>query len=91
MKDLTQAELWHLRALIQRTGWGVFMRHVGSLMAEQADKVKPGSEQDTNLANCSMTIHAMDKFFEKCGHFDYTSCLGLVDEEYHKMLLENKP
>jgi hypothetical protein len=33
-----QDDLKKLRTLIQKMGWGEFMSHVGSLLAEQADK-----------------------------------------------------
>ena len=91
MNDLTQEELWHMRALIQRIGWGKFMRHVGSLMAEQADKVARDSEQDVNLFQCSNTIHALDQFFQKCGYFDYRAMGGLVPAEHRAVLEANPP
>lgn len=90
MNDLTQEELWHMRALIQRIGWGKFMRHVGSLMAEQADKVQRDSEQDHNLFQCSNTIHALDPFFQKCGYFDYRKMGGLIPAEHAAVPRQNR-
>jgi hypothetical protein len=90
MSDLTEKELWYLRAIIQRIGWGKFMCNVGSLMAEQADKVECDSEQDKNLFQCSNTVYALDPFFQKCGHFDYRR-LDLVPEEYKPLLEANPP
>lgn len=60
-----------LRTLVQDMGWGLFMRDVGSLMAEQSDKTD--GEQSGNLFQCSTTIHALDEFFQKCGRFTYPS------------------
>jgi hypothetical protein len=68
---LSRADLMTMRGLVQKAGWGEFMGHVGSLMAEQADKVPRDSERDRNLAQCSHTIHALDEFFQQCGQFDY--------------------
>lgn len=62
-------ELRTMRRLVQEMGWGQFMRDVGSLMAEQADKT--GGEQSGNLFECSRTIHCLNEFFEKCGKFEY--------------------
>ena len=88
---LSQADLWMLRALIQKAGWGEFMRHVGSLMAEQADKVKRDSEEDKNLFQCSNTIHALDPFFQKCGAFDYRKFTEMIPAEYLAMLKDYLP
>lgn len=88
---MNQAELWQLRAWIQRIGWGPFMRHIGSIMAEQADKVKRGSEQDGSLFSCSNTIHALDEFFQKCGHFDYLKMRDMLPEEHIAVLEANPP
>lgn len=89
LKDLSQRDLWTLRALVQRTGWGSFMRHVGSLMAEQADKVKWESPQGVALANCSRTIHALDKFFKECETFDYLSWgPEWIDQQHLDMMKE---
>ena len=66
-----QGELKLMRSLVQRMGWGEFMRHVGSLMAEQADRVQRDSEEDKSLFQCSRTIHTLDQFFSACGKFTY--------------------
>ena len=91
-QHVTQDELWRLRALIQRIGWGEFMLHVGSLMAEQADKVPRDSEQDHELFRCSNTIHALNPFFQKCGFFDYRR-LGemFLPDEYLELMNANPP
>ena len=67
---MIEDDLAKMRGLVQRNGWGLFMRTVGSLMAEQVEWVAP-SEQSTELFNCSCTIHTLDPFFEKCGRFEY--------------------
>ena len=67
------------------------MRSIGSLMAEQADKVPRDSEEDKNLFNCSRTIHALDEFFEKCGHFDYRDFEPLLDQEALQILNQYPP
>lgn len=84
MGKASQEDLWRLRGLIQRVGWGEFMRDVGSLMGEQCDKTD--GEQSSNLFNCSNTIHALDRVFEKCGTFDYRPSRGMIPEEYRKFI-----
>lgn len=64
-----QAQLRVMRTLVQTMGWQKFMCHVGSLMAEQSDKVDGG--QASALYHCSRTVHALDKAFAQCGHFNY--------------------
>ncbi len=89
MRNFNQNDLKVMRSLVQSLGWGEFMSHVGSLMAEQADKVKRDSEQDTNLFQCSNTIHALDEFFQKCGEFDYKSHPLGGDMVYDEILVGN--
>ena len=88
---LSQTDLWILRGLVQKCGWGEFMRHIGGLMAEQADKVPRDSEEDKNLFNCSRTIHALDEFFEKCGWFDYRDFEPMLDQEALQILTQYPP
>jgi|688.fasta_scaffold1077810_2 hypothetical protein len=88
---LSQTDLWTLRGLVQKCGWGEFMRHIGSLMAEQADKVPRDSEEDKNLFNCSRTIHALDEFFEKCGQFDYRVFEPMINQEALQILNQYPP
>jgi len=66
----TQKDLAAMRSMVERLGWGEFMLHVGSLMAEQSDKV--GEEQSSKLFSCSNTIHALDKFFQELNTFEYS-------------------
>lgn len=89
--SLSQKDLWTLRGLVQKCGWGEFMQHVGGLMAEQADKVQRDSEEDKNLYQCSITIHALDEFFQKCGQFDYRKCGGMIDLEDMAILNQYPP
>lgn len=81
---VTQEQLKQMRILVSQLGWGEFMRNVGSLMAEQADKTS--GEQETNLFNCSRTIHTLNPFFEKCRGFEYPQSLvgetGLPDDQF---------
>jgi len=74
MSDL-QTDLKKLRALIQKMGWGDFMRHVGSVMAEQSDHTD-GRQSDA-LAACSRTVHALDQVWTECGRFIYPE--GMLD------------
>lgn len=68
MVDLQQ-QLKEMRTLVQEMGWGEFMGHVGSLMAEQADKTS-GDQSDT-LFRCSTTVHSLGEIWSKCGKFQY--------------------
>ena len=89
--ELSQDDLWTLRGLIQKTGWGSFMSHIGSLMAEQADKVQRDSTQDTALFRASTFIHCDEasKLWNECGTFDYyTNCQ--TPEEYKELLSKCK-
>jgi hypothetical protein len=90
-RSLSQVDLWTIRALIQKAGWGEFMRHIGSFMAEQADKVKRDSEQDKSLEECSRTIHALGQFFDKCGTFDYRPFKDMIDSEFWPVIDGNPP
>lgn len=84
--DLSQEDLWRIRAMLQRTGWESFLSHIGSIMAEQADKVKRDSDQDKTLFRLSTLFHS--QFFReesaKCGFFDYRPFIkmGWVPEEF---------
>jgi hypothetical protein len=91
--NLNQKDIWTLRAINQKCGWGEFMLHVGSLMAEQADKVARDSEEDKNLFQCSVTIHALDEFFQKCGRFDYISFgkMFSIEKEFMDILERYNP
>lgn len=86
--DLTQEDLWRLRGMIQKVGWRPFMSHIGSIMAEQADKVKSDSEQDKALFHFSIILHnsEIQKEFDKCGKFDYKKMIDLVPEEFRKFI-----
>lgn len=68
--DDIQKQLRSMRILVQQMGWGPFMRHVGSLMAEQSDRV-PDGPQATALRACSRTVHALNEPFTECGKFQY--------------------
>lgn len=74
--------------MIQQVGWAKFMSHIGSLMAEQADKVERGSTQDTALFQCSSFIHAATDMWKDCGFYDYRPLilLGWVPEEQREMI-----
>ncbi len=91
MNNLTQTDLWQLRALVQKSGWGEFMSHIAGLMAEQADKVLPGSEQDHNLFQCSNTINALRPFFIKCGYFDYSQHTSMLPDQAAIDILKRYP
>ena len=85
-KELSQDDLWTLRAIVQKSGWKGFMNHVGSLMAEQADKVESGYKQDSALAFVSQFIHGnpRQELWDECGTFDYlNSCF--FPKEYKEM------
>lgn len=72
MDGLSQHDLWELRGMIQQIGWEKFMSHVGSLMAEQADKVERDSKQDKSLFSASCLIHQnLSPLWKDCGFFDY--------------------
>jgi len=88
MSVLSQDDLWALRGLVQKCGWGEFMGHVAGLMAEQADKVQRDSEQDKNLFACHNTLTALRTHFAKCGHFDYRKHGELL--EPHQLEILNK-
>lgn len=62
-------QLKDMRTLVQEMGWGEFMMHVGSLMAEQADKTR--GEQSSALFACSNTIFALQEPWHECGRFQY--------------------
>ena len=76
--------------MIQQWGWGAFMRHVGSIMAEQADKVNWESKQGKALFNLSSSIHKLDSFFQECGWFDYRAN-EFTPDEYKPLLNEYPP
>ncbi len=78
-----------LRSLASEMGWGPFMRHAGSLMAEQSDKLNPDGEQSKALFDCSRTVHTLDPFFEKCGKFEYPEDMVLPPNS--KVLLRRDP
>jgi hypothetical protein len=78
-KELSTTDLMILRGLLQKTGWGEFMRHIGSLMAEQVDK--SNRETGDKLFECSRTIHALNPFFAECGRFLYTNHGELLSDE----------
>ena len=78
--DATQEELWRLRALIQRIGWGEFMRDVAGLLAEQSDKTT--GDQGRTLKACSKTIRTLDIFFKDCGTFDYSAAFPEIPKEF---------
>lgn len=90
MMKLTQTDLWTIRGIIQKSSWSEFMGHIAGIMAEQADKVQRGSEQDKNLYECSNTIYALNNFFEKCGRFDYRNN-KLTPEEFKTILNQYAP
>lgn len=95
MNRLEQKDLWTLRALVQKAGWKEFMIHVGSLMAEQADKVKRDSKEDKALFGMSTFLHnpGVVAMVEECGSFDYRPFIqmGWVPEEFRQLLLDNPP
>lgn len=64
-----QNDLKKLRTLVQKMGWAEFMGHVGSLLAEQADKTE--GSQSGALAASSCTIHALRQVWQGCGTFTY--------------------
>jgi hypothetical protein len=64
-----QDDLKKLRTLVQKMGWGEFMSHVGSLLAEQADKTD--GDQSSALFACSRTVHALRDAWDGCGRFTY--------------------
>jgi len=64
-----QEQLKEMRTLVQEMGWGEFMRNVGSLMAEQADKTN--GDQSSALFACANTIHALIEAWDGCGKFEY--------------------
>lgn len=68
MSDV-QDDLKKLRTLVQKMGWQEFMMHVGSLMAEQADKTD--GDQSSALFACSRTVHALRDAWAGCGRFTY--------------------
>jgi hypothetical protein len=68
MADVQQ-QLKEMRTLVQEMGWGEFMMHVGSLMAEQADKTT--GSQSSALFACSSTVHALREPWFGCGKFKY--------------------
>lgn len=70
MVDLQQ-QLKEMRTLVQEMGWGEFMMHVGSLMAEQADRTT--GDQSSALFACSNTVHSLRKPWFGCGRFKYPS------------------
>jgi hypothetical protein len=72
--DKLQSQLCQIRTLVQDLGWGEFMNHVASIMAEQADKTK--GEQSTALATCATTLHALQEAWQKCGKFQYPPEIG---------------
>ena len=75
MADDVQSDLKKLRTLVQKMGWQEFMMHVGSLMAEQADKT--AGSQSSALFACSNTVHALREAWDGCGRFTYPP--GMVD------------
>ena len=92
--DLSQEDLWRIRAMLQRTGWARFLSHIGSIMAEQADKVKRDSEQDKTLFRLSTLFHGelFREEFAKCGFFDYRPFIEMdwVPKEFVHLFAEAK-
>ncbi len=84
---LSQEDLWTLRGIVQKCGWGEFMSHVGSLMAEQADKVARDSVEDKALFQASVFIHCPEavQMWKDCGFFDYLS-RSLTPDEFRPIL-----
>jgi len=68
MSDL-QKDLTVMRTLVQKMGWREFMSHVGSLLAEQHDKVE--GEQSGALMAASNAVHSLEKLWAACGKFEY--------------------
>lgn len=64
-----QDQLKEMRTLVQEMGWEAFMMHVGSLMAEQADKTPP--PQSGALFSASRMIHILPSIWTECGTFQY--------------------
>lgn len=95
MSDLSQKDLWTLRALVQKIGWKSFMTHIGSLMAEQADKVKKDSDQEKALFYLSTFLHhpGFLDMVEPCGTFDYRKFIdiGFIPDEFKQLLEDNPP
>ncbi|MDA9934366.1 hypothetical protein N9B88_01225 [Rubripirellula sp.] len=75
MEDVQQ-QLKEMRTLVQEMGWGEFMRHVGSLMAEQSDKTS--GDRSSALFACSNTVHALVKAWDGCGNFEYPDEMTLT-------------
>jgi hypothetical protein len=66
-----QDQLKTMRTLIHKMGWHEFMMHVGSLMAEQVDKVP--EKQSSVLFQSSGFIHSLDSMWKDLGRFEYPS------------------
>lgn len=73
---MDQTDLKTMRTLIQRHGWKEFMMTVGSLMAEQSDKLGD-SDQGGALFASANTIHALGDIWSGCGTFVYPD--GMTD------------
>lgn len=80
---LSQEELWLLRAMISKAGWGMFMSDVSGIMLEQADKVPRDSDPDTWLFRCGDLFQSdeMREAFAKCGKYNYKN-EGLTPVEF---------
>jgi hypothetical protein len=88
---LNQEDLWTMRGLVQKCGWGKFMDHVAGIMVEQADKVVPRSKQDKALFACSNTLLSLNKFFQDCGEFNYLVDGLPIPDEFRAILEKYKP
>jgi hypothetical protein len=84
--QLSQKDLWTIRAIMQKCGWGEFMYHISGFMAEQADKVARDSEQEQALIGCSELLTKINEFFTVCGHFDYTKDSLSLEPEYLEII-----
>jgi hypothetical protein len=85
---LTQRDLWAIRGMTQRAGWGEFMGHLTQIMAEQAGNTQ--GEQSNSLSQCASAFACLVDVFAKCGKFDYSKFRDAIPEDVRDLIDEGK-